>query len=63
MELINLSENPIEIVNPGSGLPGIAPCKFVCVGIGDGHASGGGGGGITLPPTIPPDKHKGPTYP
>jgi len=29
MELINPLENPIEIINPGNGLPGIAPCQAV----------------------------------
>lgn len=40
MELINVSETPMEIINPGNGLPGIAPCAAVPMD----HGVGGAGG-------------------
>lgn len=55
MELINVSETPMEIINPGNGLPGIAPCMAVYDNI------IGGYGGANPPVDIPPKMSNGST--
>lgn len=47
MDLINLTEGPIEIINPGNGLPGISPCFASAQ---DANGGGGGGGDSRVPP-------------
>ena len=42
------SENPIVIINPGNGEPGIAPC-FAVAQTSDGEGAGPGGGNGGLP--------------
>lgn len=51
MENTNMTNNPLVIINPGNGLPGISPCTAVPANPGPG--GGGGGGCSTLDPCPP----------
>lgn len=49
MENTNMTNNPLVIINPGNGLPGISPCGAVPANPGP----GGGGGGCSYEPSQP----------